>query len=250
MKSGFFSAKKFTEQIDDIKIYTINLPDFIGIVSFLSDFLNPAELSRFERFHKEKDKNQFIITRSILKFILSAHAGIDVKNITLDYHSNKKPYLASHPKLFFNVSHSEDYAVITISNKEVGIDLEYISENFDYTIMLPTIFSENEILAIENAVDKKRAFYTSWTRKESFVKALGKGIDDDFITIPCLEGQHCLAASFIGSNENWQLDSFEINEKYMGALAYCKTDEAKKIQMINVPNKMDALLAFIKVQKS
>jgi phosphopantetheinyl transferase len=49
-----------------------------------------------------------------------------VAAIHLDYQFNK--YLLSHPWLHFNVSHSEDFAVIAISrNKSRRIDIEFKS---------------------------------------------------------------------------------------------------------------------------
>lgn len=233
---------------NDIIIYTISLPDFINLSTDLSRLLSFNELSRAERYYKEIDKNRFIISRSVLKFILAAHTNLDARNITLDYYPNKKPYLASHPWLCFNVSHSGNIAVIAISRKEVGIDIEYISENFNFTNLLSTIFNDKEILAIKNAEDNKYAFYNSWTRKEAFVKALGKGIDDDFKNIPCLDGQHSLDFLLIGTTENWQIESFEIADKYVGSIAYVMENFSKNIEMIKVPNTMDGLLKLMKNQ--
>ncbi|TDD94736.1 4'-phosphopantetheinyl transferase family protein [Flavobacterium cellulosilyticum] len=238
--------KEYALNENDIIIYTIYLPNFIAFSPYLSNFLNNNELNRADRFYSEKDKNRFIICRSILKFVIAAFTNLDAKNISLDYRPNKKPYLDSHPWFCFNISHSEDIAVIAISKSEVGIDIEHISDNFDFTTLLSAIFNEKEISAIQNANNKKLAFYTSWTRKEAFVKALGKGIDDEFKNFPCLDGHHNLNSKLIKTSEYWQVNSFEIAQNYIGAIAYNKDANPKNIEMFNMPSTMDSLLELIK----
>jgi 4'-phosphopantetheinyl transferase len=168
---------------------------------------------------------------------------MDVKNIYLDYHLNKKPYLASHPSLGFNISHSEDFAVIAISRKKVGIDIEYMADDFQFSNLLPDILDDNEILVIKNSVDKKHAFYTSWTRKEAFVKALGKGIDEDFKHIPCTDGQHNINATLLKTTDNWQINSFDLTDHYLGAVAFDGLPTIPtNIILYSIPNTMKALL--------
>lgn len=227
----------------DIVIYTIYLPDFYDLKTELSNFLNSKEIKKAERFYKPSDKNQFVISRAILKFILAAYIKMDVRNIHLDVFQNKKPFLVSHPWLRFNVSHSNDFTVIAISRKNVGIDIEYMAQDFDYAELLPDIFNYQEILSIENSIDKKQAFYTAWTRKESFVKALGKGIDEDFKNIPCLDGQHKIDFTLLKNSENWQIISFDLRENYIGSIAFEGLSIIpKNLIMQTVPNTMQELL--------
>lgn len=233
---------------NDVIIYTIFLPDFIDIKSDLAKFLNSTELNRSERFYKELDRNRFIIYRSILKFVLASHTKMNVKNIVLDYHFNKKPYLASHPWLHFNISHSEDFAVIAISLDKVGIDIEYLSKDFNFADLLPDIFVDYEILAIQNAVDKKHAFYTSWTRKEAFVKALGKGIDENFKNIPCLDGLHTINSALLKTTQNWQVCSFVLEDQYLGAVAFESLSTiAKNLVLYSMPNTMKEILEMLQI---
>mgnify|MGYP003607498460 FL=1 len=228
---------------NEVIIYTVYLPHFISLQSELATYLNYTEINRAERFHKELDKNRFIICRSILKIVLAAYTKLDAKNINLDYHFNKKPYLASHPSLHFNVSHSEDYAVIAISHNKVGIDIEYIAKDFDFNEILSDVFNDNEILSIQKATDKKHAFYTSWTRKEAFVKALGKGIDDDFKNIPCLDGEHSLDSNQLNSNENWQIYSFDLADQYKAAVAFESLPTiTPNLFLYTIPNSMKVLI--------
>lgn len=228
---------------NEVIIYTVYLPHFISLQSELATYLNYTEINRAERFHKELDKNRFIICRSILKIVLAAYTKLDAKNINLDYHFNKKPYLASHPSLHFNVSHSEDYAVIAISHNKVGIDIEYIAKDFDFNEILSDVFNDNEILSIQKATDKKHAFYTSWTRKEAFVKALGKGIDDDFKNIPCLDGEHSLDSNQLNSNENWQIYSFDLADEYKAAVAFESLPTiTPNLFLYTIPNSMKVLI--------
>ena len=204
----------------DIVIYTIYLPDFSDLITELSQFLNAKELKRSERFYKHLDKNQFVISRAILKLILAAYAATDLRNIHFGTFQNKKPFLVSHPWLRFNVSHAKEFATIAVSRKNVGIDIEYMAQDFDYTELLPDIFNQHEILSIENATDKKQAFYTAWTRKEAFVKALGKGIDEDFKYIPSLDGHHTIDFTLLKNSENWQIISFDLTNNYVGSVAF------------------------------
>ncbi|SHH04681.1 4'-phosphopantetheinyl transferase family protein [Flavobacterium defluvii] len=237
------SGREYSLSTGDIIIYTIYLPNFIELKSYLSQFLNSPELKKAKRFYKEIDRNRFIIYRSILKLILGAYTKSDIKNIHLDYDFNKKPYLASHPWLHFNMSHSEDYAAIAISRKMVGLDIEYLSKDFKFTSLLPDIFDDHERAAIQNADDKKNAFYTLWTRKEAFVKALGKGIDEDFKYIPSTDGQHNLDFKLVKNTQNWQVYSFDFNEHYLGAVAFEGLPAASNnLLLCSIPNSMENLL--------
>jgi 4'-phosphopantetheinyl transferase len=249
IKSVKLIADKETSLItNETIIYSIYLPDFVNLKSDLAKYLNSTEINRAERFHSEIDRNRFIIYRSILKFVLAAHTKLSVKNIILDYHLNKKPYLASHPWLHFNMSHSEDYAVIAISRKKVGIDIEYISENFNFTNLLPNVFGNEETSIIQNAVNKKHTFYTFWTRKEAFIKTLGKGIDDDFKYIPCLDGTHPLDSTLLENTENWQMYSFYLENQYLGAIAVEGLSTSLKDPLLfTVPNSMKELLEMTQV---
>ena len=240
-KSSTF--KEYSLSTGDVIIYTLHLPEYSNLTKDLVHFLNPEERSRSERYYKEKDRNQFIICRAILKFILAAYTKLEAKSIHFDYHFNKKPYLSSHPWLCFNISHSEDFAVIAISLNKIGVDIEYLSKDFTFTDLLPDIFDNNEVLAIQNAENKKHTFYTLWTRKEALVKGFGKGIDDDFKNIPSLDGDHMIDSKLVKNTENWQVCSFELDDYYLGAIAFeGLATISKNLVLYSMPNTMKALI--------
>src|SRR5690606_2936693 len=115
--------------------------------------------------------------------------------------ANKKPYLTSHPSIFFNVSHAGDYALIAIAKYPIGIDVEFINKNFDYKEILPNIFNKIEIDEINLNQSNHHTFYKYWTRKEAIVKAIGKGIDNDIIKIPVTDGVHSVPSTLMGDFE-------------------------------------------------
>jgi 4'-phosphopantetheinyl transferase len=202
-----------------IKLYKIELSKFQESVSGLIAFLSPFEKNRANRYHFSNDKNRFIICRTVLKFLLAKQTGLDVNEIVLDKYSDKKPYLPSHPSVFFNVTHAGDCAVIAIAKEPVGVDIEYVNKDFDYNEILSGIFNKSEIHEVFNSNNKQRTFYKLWTRKEAIVKATGKGIDDHFPEIVSLDGYHHLRPELLGNIEVLQVFSFELNDDYIGAVA-------------------------------
>jgi|GEM_PF-1950433 len=78
--------------------------------------------------------------------------------------------------IHFNVSHSNEWSVLAISDKPVGVDIEKEREiNVDE---LSSFFTPQEReYIIEGKTESRRArFFEIWTLKESFIKACGLGM--------------------------------------------------------------------------
>jgi 4'-phosphopantetheinyl transferase len=95
---------------------------------------------------------------------------------TLDdlmYTEYNKPYLNGN-SISFNISHSGNYVVCAISNEvdSLGVDIEEIKEiNFND---FPKIWTEEEWRILVSSDIK--VFYEYWTKKESILKADGRGL--------------------------------------------------------------------------
>ena len=92
--------------------------------------------------------------------------------ITID--ENGKPFI-ENCSYFFNLSHSGERAFLTVSDKKVGCDVEKIRE-VDLNVA-KRFFTEKESERLFDLgkEEQKTEFFKIWTRKESFIKAVGKG---------------------------------------------------------------------------
>lgn len=76
--------------------------------------------------------------------------------------------------LHFNISHSGDYVLFALSDREIGCDIEKTRDIIPEKLG-KIVFCDNELTAIKNSADKQQCFFDLWTRKESLLKCLGKG---------------------------------------------------------------------------
>ncbi len=219
-----------------ISLYKIELLQYQSAIEKFANILSDAERERANRYHFLKDKNRFIICRSLLKVLLAEYISLPVDSMILDIDPNKKPYLSSHPTVFFNVSHSGDYALIGISNHPIGIDIEFVNESFNYKEILPNIFNSVEIDDINQSKKKHTTFFQYWTRKEAIVKAIGKGIDDDITRIPVNDGTHVIDSRIFREFKNLSVLSFDMNADYIGAVATTQDlKDLKQLEFSRIP---------------
>jgi 4'-phosphopantetheinyl transferase len=129
--------------------------------------------------------------------------------------------------LHFNVSQSHDLAFFAFATEALlGVDIEKVRPLSDAEPIVRQFFSPNEcndFLRLDPD-DRVEGFYSCWTRKEAYVKAIGEGLyaplDQFQVT---LNPRH--PAAFVSINgcldraSEWSLFHIRPADTYVGAVA-------------------------------
>lgn len=114
-----------------------------------------------------------------------------------------KPYFPLLPQVHFNLSHSGTLALCAISDEPVGVDIEEVRPRRS---SLPRyVFCDREYRWYLEQGGDWRAFWTLWTRKESWVKRTGGSVAHPRGICPPLPGE-TVCGAFLRSaeGEDWQ----------------------------------------------
>jgi len=215
-----------------ICIWRIKIIASIRRIDNLSILLKSDELERANRYYFERDRRRFITSRGALRILLGKYLKKNPADIEFTTTVNKKPSLKEPlNNLYYNISHSENYILIAIANSEVGIDVEKVDPHFDWKDILQSSFSKDEIFGIQKSKSPNDAFYLLWTRKEALAKATGKGLQDNLLIFPSLDGIHHLN-QFEFSN-SWEIRSFKIDQHTKGSVAYPPSIITSKFFIMN-----------------
>lgn len=136
--------------------------------------LPPARAEKARSYRLAKDKALSLGAGLLLNQALRQH-GIDPMSAVLHAADGKKPQLTEHPDFHFNLSHSQDFAVLGVGEKPIGVDIEEIRP-ITLDIAEHYFFKgEYTYLKALPKADHALGFYRLWTLKESFMKAVGLG---------------------------------------------------------------------------
>ncbi len=123
------------------------------------------------------------------------------------YGPHGKPYFADRPELFFSLSHSGNYVLCALSDREVGADIQMIPPDTEKQRereerIAERFFSEPEReflnrgnsgwqeLTEELSNRRRERFYQIWAAKEAYMKQTGKGLSQglDNFTVDLEQG--------------------------------------------------------------
>lgn len=196
-----------------VHVWDITISSSLHLLNEYDSLLNAAEQKRANSYHQLKDRQRFIVSRVALRILLGRYLQLLPQDVIFTIGDNKKPFIQNtNTPLHYNVSHSGGKILIAISDHEVGIDIEDTGSTLTLTDIINTCFSKPEAAQIHSPQD----FYLLWTRKEALLKATAKGIDDDIISIPCLDGTHPIPFS----TTNWCITSFNTDDSYVSSAAH------------------------------
>jgi phosphopantetheinyl transferase len=132
--------------------------------------LHTDDRQRSTSFLHENDRLRFLCGRYLLQeYLHDFNISETLQDIEQDAY--KRPVLK---KTSFSISHSEDCVILAAGPKiiSLGIDLEVYKPRYIPDYLDPFCEEEKNHILEENQLYR---FYHAWTKKESGLKAIGKG---------------------------------------------------------------------------
>lgn len=200
--------------LSEVRVWIIDLKINESLAQDYRKILSVDENDKADRFCFAKDRINYIACRFALRQLLGELLDQPAHEIRFDYSKFQKPYVRDSA-IGFNVSHTNELALIALAPWPVGIDIEWHLREIEADELASRFFSRKEAEAFSHteAKDKIRTFYSIWTKKEAVIKAVGEGLSyplDSFHVgiLPAddtleFEGKHA-------SEQRWQLKSLKM----------------------------------------
>jgi 4'-phosphopantetheinyl transferase len=145
--------------------------------------LNYAENEQESRFYFEKDRWRYVVTRALVRTVLSRYAPLAPKDWTFLTNRYGRPEIANTEAtkdgLTFNISHTDSLIVLGITkHRALGIDVENIHRRKVSIKIAEQFFAWNELAELARIPLHRwqDRFFEYWTFKESYIKARGMGL--------------------------------------------------------------------------
>jgi 4'-phosphopantetheinyl transferase len=149
---------------------------FEKVKASMDQVLAFTEREKANRFFYMQDKKRYLVSRFVLRHILSLFVAVSPEQICFFEFGNRKPAVQG---VEFNLSHSGNLLLIAVSSLPVGIDVELVSPDLDFESIFSGNFSAGEQLRILQSKQPLNSFYAYWTRKEAVLKASAEGLIDN-----------------------------------------------------------------------
>jgi 4'-phosphopantetheinyl transferase len=195
----------------------------VGEVSLLG----PQERARADRYHFDLDRTRFISRRVFARRVLASYLELAPDEVGLAASPLGKPLLLQEPDLHFSLSHSDGWVAVAVSWKRlVGVDIERVRPIPDALDLANGLFAKRETRRIRSTAERSRssAFLTIWTRKESYLKAIGTGLSSTSSEIDVSSGARTGRPRNRSGVLPFVYVSLEPGEGYVGAVTVQGTE--------------------------
>ena len=206
--------------------------DNIRYLSLLSNVSN-SKRTKIKKFIRQKDSERVLVADILARYQICCRTGLMNKEIRFNNNKYGKPYLEKVKNIHFNISHSDKWVVCVTADKPVGIDIEKIKE-IDFGIA-KRFFSKIEYKELEkrSGKDKLHFFYDLWTLKESYIKAVGKGLSIPLNSFSVRVNRFGATIQGSSAQNRFFLGQFNIDQNYKMAVCFQNDDVLSTLSFLS-----------------
>jgi 4'-phosphopantetheinyl transferase len=189
--------------------------------------LDKNEQDKALRFVQTRHGRHYVASHGKLRLILSEYLSLTPKEIGYAEQAFGKPVIVIdglEHGIKFNLAHSDNKMLVAVGlGVNIGVDIEVWNSRIDSASVVSICFAEAE-RCFWNALPESRKdefFYRLWTRKESFVKAVGIGLGLDVATVvssPVGTARFLSVPVGYGSVGDWALVDLDLGSGVSAAL--------------------------------
>lgn len=165
-------------------LFVVPAPETLpgDVVAEYEGLITPVERERYQKFRFERHRHQFLLTRALVRFVLSSYTGVAPEDWRFAIGSHGKPEIESPDSglpLSFNLSNTDGMVVCLVAREvAVGVDVEHAERDGELESIAEHFFSPREVRDLKAAGPSglKERFFAYWTLKEAYIKAQGLGL--------------------------------------------------------------------------
>jgi 4'-phosphopantetheinyl transferase len=206
------------------------------------ELLTAEERAQEPRFYFAKDRRRYLVTRALVRTVLSRYLPVDPRAWTFANNAYGRPAAknaeAVAASLAFNLSHTHSLIALAVSRgRELGVDVENARAREVSIDIADHYFAPDEVAALSKVPAHRQQFrfFEYWTFKESYIKARGMGLSlplDKFAFH--YDGDASVELSIhpelADDPERWQFWQFRPSPEYLVALcAERRGDEPPRV---------------------
>lgn len=202
-------------------------------------WLHPSEIERANQFRRPTNRNQHVVGRGMARWLLGDR---DVLPESIEFREGKngKPFVVApdQAKQPFNIAHTDGLVLCGVGDSPielVGVDVECLNRQTT-TELAERYFSEPEVAYVRSKkpAGQREAFLRVWTLKESFIKAIGTGLQTplaDFAFRDIDSGRPSIEMlqPELESPLHWQFFSLQPRDGFVGAVAVAADNPDQEI---------------------
>ena len=199
----------------DVHVWQAEVPKHLNDIDQLHGVLSLDEQGRAARFITEQLSQRYIVAHGLLRQILAKYTGIGAEHLDFLQGAHGKPCIAAD-NVFFNMSHAGDYVLYALTRVgEIGVDIEVVDRSVDYLALAKRFFTEGECSVLDGLEGGalQKTFFMYWTRKEAYLKMLGKGLVQPLSSID-------VSTDLINKKDGYQITDIDVGNGCLAALAY------------------------------
>jgi 4'-phosphopantetheinyl transferase len=227
----------------DLKPQQIDLwcayPNYITDPALLQQYrklLCETEQQQEQRFYFARDRHRYLVTRILVRSVLSRYAPVAPNEWRFDTNAYGKPHIANCEQLrktiAFNVTHSDNLVILGVANEHaLGLDTENARARIVSLELADAYFAPEEVtdLRAQSTERQQRRFFEYWTLKESYIKARGMGLSIplDQFSFSFSHKQTIQLAIHSSQDDlpvHWDFWQFELNADYLVAVCAKRSD--------------------------
>ncbi len=227
-----------------VEVYATHLiPDeeFLQVSARLMSYLPGPAQARFSRLSRGADVQRSLLGELLARYLLADRLKISCNKIIFVTGKNGKPAFPQARNLHFNISHSGQWVVCALATVPVGVDVERLRKV--NPSLAERFFSPDEVATLRALPEEMQTekFIQLWTLKESFLKAIGRGLTRNLNSFSVHEQHGMYTITGDDSACDYHLRIFPLAQDYMLAACAPSADFCHHIEIISIDQLQIAL---------